>query len=193
MEKFQVALTHKDNLGAILALETLEDLEGEYEELGFQTPLCSVARRNMTPVVTFLLEKSVDINVRDTGGRTPLHHTAYMGHIESAEALIQGGADLSRPTYTGVTPLQAAFNKMNIPMVSCLLNAGADVNARHHGLEDWTLLGYLCMWSDNLEMIEIFLKAGADVNLGAGGRTAARIVREKNKTDMIELFDKYSV
>ena len=72
-------------------------------------PIHDAARDGDLAGVQAELDNDVDANVKDSLGRPPLHHAAWVGHKEVAELLIANGADVNAKTKsTGKTPLDYA-------------------------------------------------------------------------------------
>ena len=59
-------------------------------------------------IVKELLSRHADVNARDNGGRTPLHHAAGSGVVDTAQALVDAGADLHATDDTGKNALDKA-------------------------------------------------------------------------------------
>ena len=86
-----------------------------------------------------LLSLGVDVNVRDVGGRTPLHRCCKGRHRthnsvtqKMAERLIRAGADVNAKDRSGETPLYQSAMHSDIDLVQLLLANGADPNIRNN-------------------------------------------------------------
>ena len=84
-----------------------------------------------------LLSLGVDVNVRDVGGRTPLHRcckgrsrTHNSVTRKMAERLIRAGADVNAKDRSGETPIYKSAMDSDIELVQLLLANGADPNIR---------------------------------------------------------------
>ena len=78
-----------------------------------------------------LLENKADKSTRDANGWSPLHGSAYKGHVEIVAALIAAKAEVNAKDTDGDTPLDWAKNE---PKVAELLRkngakTGADLKA----------------------------------------------------------------
>ncbi|KAL6467491.1 hypothetical protein MHYP_G00231680 [Metynnis hypsauchen] len=92
------------------------------------------AEKNRLATVKRLLESDPSlVNCRDDDGYTPLHRTAYGGHLSIASALLDARAELHARTVDGWTPLHSASRWGHTAVVSCLLRRGASVNATTKG------------------------------------------------------------
>ena len=75
-------------------------------------------------------EKGADVNAEARNGETPLHRSAWNGHVEIARALIEGGADVNAMEDGDQTPLHICAEKGHPEVARALIEAGADVKAR---------------------------------------------------------------
>ena len=100
---------------------------------------------NHQPLVTFLLERGADPNIRDgMAGRTALHAAVEHGRADLVEVLLRHGADPNVqyvadlpqprgafgrwPGLMGATPLYLAARRGDETVMSMLAEHGADVN-----------------------------------------------------------------
>jgi ankyrin repeat protein len=94
-------------------------------------------------VMSSLISKGVDINVKDFRGRTPLHYTCCPDFD-----MLPAGSFAPSDT-----------SKANI--ISCLLENGASVNAKD--LENRSVL-YCAVFTRNYNCVKVLLDHGADIN-----------------------------
>ena len=74
----------------------------------------------------FLIEGgNANVNARDNGGFSPLHHAASNGHSRIVKILLEHGADIDAENKNGKTPLQYARKNAWEEIVRILLEHGA--------------------------------------------------------------------
>ena len=79
-----------------------------------RTPLHLAAGSNKLEVVNVLLDAGADPNMKDTDGKTPLHHVVYScsllgnGYTKVIQTLIDRGADPQQRNNRGETPTDTA-------------------------------------------------------------------------------------
>jgi uncharacterized protein len=76
-------------------------------------------------VVTFLLEKGADPNVRQDEGFVPLHEAAFLGRVDLAALLLAHGAELDARSAKGETPLGTAVRRGKKEVADFLRARGA--------------------------------------------------------------------
>lgn len=88
--------------------------------------------------------KSIDLNMRDDGDRTPLHWAVQEGHIEVIKMLLEAGADVNTVDVYNFTPLFVSVGENHLEVTKMLLKAGASPNARD--CDNGTVLHLACSW-----------------------------------------------
>ena len=147
----------------------------------------------------FLAKKgSVDFNIKDSKGWSPIHRAIVTGHVEIMKLLIykSKGADLNTSSCSEHTPLTCAILKENLEIVEELIKSGADVDkdygwtpltmAIHKGNQEITILltrnaanpNFFdsknwtpisrAIEEENLEITKLLVDNGADVNMADG-------------------------
>ncbi|QOJ78954.1 ankyrin repeat domain-containing protein [Infirmifilum lucidum] len=114
-----------------------------------------------------LLDRGAHVNTRDKHGETPLHHAAWMGHLDVAELLLDRGAEVDARDNYGSTPLHHAARGGRLKVVKLLLDRGADVNARNKA--GWTPLD-LARAGGHKKVVELLESArgGSRARVGRG-------------------------
>lgn len=121
--------------------------------------LKAVRKLDDEKVREILAEGPVDVNVKNSRGRTSLHIAADKGAYEIVKLLIDAGANVNVLDTYGYTPLSDALSYADI--VKALLDAGADINLGRN--ERFPLL-HLAAGMAYDQTITVLVNAGADVN-----------------------------
>ncbi|MBT4504689.1 MAG: sigma-70 family RNA polymerase sigma factor, partial [Gemmatimonadetes bacterium] len=107
------------------------------------TPINWAASTGDEAVIDLLLERGVDINVREKGGNTPLQSAVAAGRHPTARILLAKGADVDARGSCEHTPLHRAVMRGDEEMVELLLEGGADIEAgdfKGQTAADWAAL-----------------------------------------------------
>jgi uncharacterized protein len=86
------------------------------------------ARRQDVATVRALLQRKVDVNIRQPDGATALHWAAYRDDLVLMDLLLHSGADVDVANDYGMTPLLLACTHAGAPVAAALLKAGANPN-----------------------------------------------------------------
>ena len=122
--------------------------------------LFSAAREGHLDDVKSCLSKKIDVNCKDSGGRTPLLWACYYGQLSVAQYLVQQGGDVFRATTDGHTPLSSAAERGHLGIVQFLVQHGVDVNSMVH---DKTPLLHAAE-RGHLGLVKFLVSQGADVD-----------------------------
>lgn len=71
---------------------------------------------------------SLDCNLKDSNGNTPLSLSLLVGLKEAVPILLKGGADINAKNAEGITILHQAILNEIVDTAIFLLNNGADIN-----------------------------------------------------------------
>jgi ankyrin repeat protein len=154
-----------------------------------QPPLFWAAERGYASVVQlFIARLNVDIDFKDTIGRTAIQLAAAKGHLAVVERLLQENADINAAAVNnGRTALQAAAEGGYLAVVERLLQENAHVNAAAAVRAGRTAL-QAAAEGGHLAVVERLLQENAHVNAagGWGGRTALQAAAEGGHLAVVE-------
>ncbi|WP_227788778.1 GUN4 domain-containing protein [Nodularia sp. LEGE 04288] len=138
-------------------------------------------------VLQLLLDRGVDVNLRNAQGQTPLHINRFQATL--VKLLLQRGAKVNLQDAEGKTPLY----DVNLEVAQLLVAANADLNVQdnlgrtplHQAvLEEQSFFGP--------ELATLFLSKNARVDLkDKEGKTALDLARQLNKTQIINLLEQH--
>jgi ankyrin repeat protein len=129
-----------------------------------------------------LINKGGDIEAKNIGDETPLHSTAYRGHIEIFCLLCDHDADIEARDDIGRRPLHHAVlhsttYRGHIEIVRLLCDHGADIEASddigRRPLHYATRYGHISTMKELIEVRYADINARTDM-----GNTALRIARD---------------
>ncbi len=149
----------------IVINETSDLIENEIESPGWGTALHKAALDGNIQIAQALIEKGVDVNVRDLYFRTPLHIAAQQGDVDFAQLLLSNhayinGADYDFKEHIHTTPLHFAAGAGEAKMVAFLIDAGAAIDAES---EYGTPL-QSAIRGNHSSTVELLISKGADTN-----------------------------
>jgi hypothetical protein len=137
----------------------------------------SLRQGNRTRFAEQLKAEGAAVDLRGTGGSTPLMYAVLYGDRQGVEALLARGADPNRPNDAGSTALMWAVDDVELTRV--LLEYGADPRARSD--EGLTPVFIAARWSRPGPVLQLLLDYGADppdVAPGAAPRLVSAPVAE---------------
>ncbi|KAK4307174.1 hypothetical protein Pmani_021052 [Petrolisthes manimaculis] len=113
--------------------------------------------------------KKVEVDARDSDGRTPLHHAAGAGRGDAVLFLLGSKADAEARDNTGTTPLLRAVEYSQILIVQMLLQRRVDVRtADNHG----QTCVHIAAKSGAIDLLLLLLECGGDCDaVNSQGRT----------------------
>ncbi|XP_068913159.1 uncharacterized protein [Tenebrio molitor] len=133
-----------------------------------------------TTIVNLLIDKGIDVDVRDKYGITPLQYCCIKGHYDALVILLECGTNINAKDSMNRSPLYDAISRYNYNCVKMLLDHGADINAAdnsgktvlHAASESFNQNNYYC--------IEMLLDHGADINaVDNSGKTVLHAAFER--------------
>lgn len=168
---FACVIEHASNYPfLVLLLDALLDVPTErWVNIDAPRVLHSAAHLQHEAMVNLLLNKGIDMNIRNSIGETPLHRASAEGEphqVNVSLLLLNRGATVDARDKSGETPLHHAATHAREATVRLLLERGADVGARDsNGV---TALHWVAQNSSQHESVlktaKVLLENGADVN-----------------------------
>ncbi|KAH0562630.1 hypothetical protein GP486_002693 [Trichoglossum hirsutum] len=160
---YAASIGHDKLLGLLLR----NGSDTQIADINGQTLLHLAARNGHVTVVAMLLDSKdvdIDVNARDSEGKSALHWAVATGNTDIASALLIAGARVNVPDKAGLTPLHIAASDSSGGVVNELLSYGADINNRDkHGR---TALHHVCSSRFPSDAaLQILLNSGADVHM----------------------------
>lgn len=95
------------------------------------TPLIYAVSQNQTDIARFLLDRNVDVNVRDRGRATPLLWAAWHGYPGMVGLLLDRQANVTLSDEDGNSPLHVAIERGFVEITRMLVERGAETGARN--------------------------------------------------------------
>ena len=138
-----------------------------------------------TGLISFLLDKNIDINIKSTSGATALHEAVRNGNIDVINKLIAKGADVNARDAKGNTPLHTGIpSSVHREIITILINKDADPNLRdEHGD---TPLHVAIILNRSADVIQALLNGGSDVHTrNIEGKTPLYIAVHEKRTALI--------
>ena len=125
---FHLAARHHDSFPLHLLLD---DTDGSLEvpNLFGETILHVAARAGFVTLVKWILDKGMDVNIKDNYEATPLHRASWINNIAHCQLLLDHkDINVNARTLSGRSPLHRAAMEGNSTIVKLLLDKGADIN-----------------------------------------------------------------
>ena len=140
------------------------------------------------------LIEHVDINARDSEGRTAVYLACKIQNLDVLNLLLKKKANINKPNKFHVTPLKSAVFFGNLQFITVLLTHGADSN--YPDLEGWTPL-FKATFDGNISISKTLLEANANINTqikknGPIGFTALMWAVNEEDIPMIKLLLQYN-
>jgi len=155
------------------------------------SPIHHAIMNNHAGLISFLLDKKVDLNIKSTSGATPLHEAVRTGNIQNINLLLDRGADVNAVDAKGNTPLHTGIpSHVHREVITMLLEKGADPNLRdEHGD---TPLHIAIILNRSTEIIQAILNGGSDVYIrNIDGKTPLYIAVQEGRTALIPVLLSY--
>ena len=152
-------MTNLDELTELFEVYNF-DLTSTRNEEG-KTLLHLAVEEDDVPIVEYLLDKGVKVNVHDIHGDTPLHYTIRKGYTYLSQILIKNGAGVNAKNSNGQTPIFYAVNNDDENSIILLIDHGADLGVYDN---NGKLPIHYAIEEGNLNSIDLLIKNGTDIN-----------------------------
>ena len=152
-----------------------------------ETPEDMLFRAVWTNDIARVRSTSIDVNVKDALGRTPLHIAAKKGYADVVTFLVERGAKVNITDTEGNTPLILIIHKTgNLEITGRLLERGAAVNMQNRTGE--TALMYAA-WHGHPGIVQLLLENRADATLkNRQGNTALALAESKGHLEIVQML-----
>ena len=127
----------------------------------------------------------LDINARDSRGRTALHVVARFGDAGTVAALLRGGANPDLLDSEYATALLEAVESGKHDAVRALLDARANPNLKGDPRDMKHTPLTLAAWRGRLDLVDLLLAGGADPQLVAARRTPLEWAQRGNRREVV--------
>jgi len=167
------AVIKKDTVKIEQLLQLGVDINTQHPTSGTTVLMIASSYYYYDDMVEFLIKKGVNVNLKDSEGKTALLW-ASSNSLENAKILILNGAKVNESAIDGMTPfiqstLGFSSGKVPIDMCELLRKNGANINAelKRQSALKWTALHYAAANGD-AELVKYLIKHGANVNKATG-------------------------
>ena len=121
----------------------------------------TLTRFGRTNELQYILAKGVNVNLKNSDGRSVLH-TAVLFCPGLINLLLEKGADINiQEDKQGDTPLHVAIKHNRLKAIKILIENGSDINAKNKNIK--TPL-HLASELNHIEVIKLLIQNGADIN-----------------------------
>ena len=149
----------------------------EYSKL----PLLIIAAQNGYTKTVKALKAGANVDAVDQCKRTPLHHAALNGRVDTVEVLLKEGAKVDSVDQYEMTALHNAAENGYKKIVEVLIANKANIDAKN--CNGNTAL-YCAVLNKNANIVNALIKAGANVNaVNKDGQTPLYCARENVRVD----------
>ena len=126
-----------EQLVTVLIKEGKADVH-QQRKLGLISPIVLASALGYTKIARTLLDHGADVNLKITGGFTPLHHAAMQGNTDTVELLLERKANIEDDNDAGDCALLLAAQENQIEVIEILTKHGAKFDERNkQGMSIW--------------------------------------------------------
>ena len=139
------------------------DITKKFNDPAFTYPIIVSSAYGAKEIFNFLVDKGVDVIVKDFIGNTPLMYSCLNNNLEMINILLKKGSSVNDTSKNGLTPLMYASQiiGLNVNIIDTLLKKGADVNYRN--VKNQTAFSIACKHNNNAAAF-FLLENGAKSN-----------------------------
>ena len=120
--------------------------------------LCSASAHGRTDIITFLIQKGVEVNTRNGAGIIALGNAVWNNEVEATRLLLSSGADPNARADNGDTLLILVSSTGHREICNLLIEHGADVNLPR---PDGTPPVCLAAWMGKKHIVQLLVDNGA--------------------------------
>jgi hypothetical protein len=136
--------------------------------------------------VESLLASGINVNVKDSGGFTPLHQAVMWQKPYIVKLLISKGADVNATNAKASTPLHWAVTLADVAVLEMLVSNGANVNAKD--FRGFTPL-HQAVNLGKSDIVKLLISKGADVNAtNSDARTPLHLAITRADTSTLQML-----
>ncbi|MDR0323844.1 MAG: ankyrin repeat domain-containing protein [Treponema sp.] len=148
-------------------------------------PIHYAVMNNHSGLISFLLEKNIDINIKTSSGAAALHEAVRLGNLQVINIILGSGADVNITDAKGNSPLHiGAPLEVHREIINLLLSRGANPNLRDEHGE--TPLHISLILNRPLDVIQVLLGGGSDVKIrNIEGKTPLYIAVQEGRLNAI--------
>ncbi|MGA2775299.1 MAG: DUF2062 domain-containing protein [Candidatus Omnitrophota bacterium] len=156
------------------------------DEHGF-TQLIEAAKSNSLEVAKLLMDKGVDVNLKDANtGATALMYAVGHGNLDMVKLLLENKADINATDKAEQTALMIAAMNGSLEITKLLIEKGADINLQE-GYKMNALM--FALSQSNLDVAKLLIDKGTDVNAkDLTGETALMMTAEGDFPDITKIL-----
>lgn len=108
-----------------------------------------------------LIDKGIELNQRDSTGKSPLHYALLSGHLDIAKVLIEKGAEVNLLDEHGHSPLHQAVIQGYIDVAESLISKNASLNLRY---QSGRSVLHFAIFAGNVTLVNLLVDKGAELN-----------------------------
>ncbi|KAJ8301826.1 hypothetical protein KUTeg_020813, partial [Tegillarca granosa] len=176
-------------LGDVPLLEYLHSFGGYIYLLDEKCRTLIMKFVNNASICDVLISRKVDIQPRDSDGKTALNYALSTSSTRTLELLLQNGACVNQPNASGIYPIEEACLNNDSDSLRILLHYGASNSISVNKKDDngMSAIHYAIQNGADLKLLELLLSFGADINTKNNeGLTPAAFAIQRKSIDCLK-------